>query len=150
MPKKVNIFSEKLFSLQLKKALFYAFLEARKQKSNVIDSQLLLFGLLKTKDSSTNRLFQTLYKSKVLSHNPIDQLLAKLKINFQLKSQSTTFYTDREFPNFSRPVKRLLFFLIRSGKKEQVSVITTLQVLNYLLRHKPLAKLVKESLLVKR
>nr|YP_009550334.1 N-domain of Clp chaperone [Characiopsis acuta]QAA11270.1 N-domain of Clp chaperone [Characiopsis acuta] len=149
MPKKVNIFSGKLFSLQLKKALFYAFLEARRQKINVIDSQLLLFGLLKTNDSSINRLFQKIYKTRTLSQNPIEKLINKLKVNFQFKSESITFSVDREFPNFSRPVKRLLFFLVRLGKKEQVTVITTLQVLTHLLRHKSLAKLVKDSLIMK-
>jgi ATP-dependent Clp protease ATP-binding subunit ClpA len=148
MPKKLTILTEKLFSLQLKKAIFYAFIEARRQKSNIIDSQLLLFGLLKTKYSHVNLLLKKINKSRSLLTNPVDKLLNKLKINFKLKTKSSAFNSDEEFPHFSRPVKRLLFFLTRSQKTRQLNVITTSQVLNYLLRHNSIAKLVKECLIV--
>lgn len=146
MSKKINISIKKLFSVQLKKAIFYAFLEARKHRSTTIDSQFLLFGILKTENSLATKLFQQLYKSKSSSLDPIDKLLLKLRVNFQLKTKSNSFSTDRIYPNFSRPVRRLLFFLIKAGQNQQSSVITTLQVLNYLLRHKYVCKFIKESL----
>jgi ATP-dependent Clp protease ATP-binding subunit ClpA len=148
MPKKLTISTEKLFSLQLKKAIFYAFVEARRQKSNIIDSQLLLFGLLKTKYSHINLLLKKIHKSRSLLTNPVDKLLNKLKINFQLKTKSPAFNSDEEFPLFSRPVKRLLFFLTRSQKTRQINVITTSQVLNYLLRSNSIAKIIKECLIL--
>lgn len=145
--KKINVSTKNLFSLQLKKALFYAFIEAKKYGVTTIDSQLLLFGLLKTSDSSVNHLFNQIYKRRLLSSSAVAKILSKLRINFQIKSKATNFSNDRTYPNFSRPVKRLLFFLLRSGKSRQTSIITSVHVLNYLLRHKYVCKFIKEALI---
>lgn len=143
MSKKINIRTKNLFSLQLKKALFYAFIEARKYGSEVIDSQFLLFGLLKADDNLTSKLFKNIYGSPIYK----EKLLSKLKLSFQIKTKSVSFSTGKEYPNFSRPIKRLLFFLSCSKQTQTVTVITTLHVFTYLLRHKYINKLIKETLI---
>lgn len=147
--KKIRVKNQTLFSFQLKKAVFYAFLEARKQGITTIDSQLLLYSLLKVNNTSVRYLFQKLYSSRSSSFNPVEKLLNKLKANLQLKKGDQFFTPDRSYPNFSRPVKRLLFFLLRTNRNtnKKISVVTTLHVLNYLLRHKSISKFVKETLL---
>lgn len=142
--KKTKNTNPRLFSLQLKKALFYAFYEARKQGSDVVDSQYLLYGLLKDNDSLSNRLIHKVCKVDSIS-NPNQKLIAKLKINFKRKSQLVVFSTNKSFPNFSRPVKKLLFSLIKSTRTDKKSILTSLHVLNYLVRNKHISKWVKDN-----
>nr|YP_009551176.1 N-domain of Clp chaperone [Vischeria sp. ACOI 3415]QAA12111.1 N-domain of Clp chaperone [Vischeria sp. ACOI 3415] len=147
MSKNIKLLNKRLLSVQLKKALLYAFLEAKKNKTTIIDSQLLLYGILKVNSSLANKLIRQIYKSKSPSFNSmdsIDNLLVKLKLNIHIKNKIIS--TQSVYPNFSKPVKQLLFFLLRSGGDPQTKVITSLHVLKYLLCQKNICILVKDGL----
>lgn len=144
MSKNIKLLNKRLLSVQLKKALFYAFLEAKKNKTTIIDSQLLLYGILKVNSSLANKLIRQIYKSKSPSFNSIDNLVVKLKLNIHTKNKIIS--TQGVYPNFSKPVKQLLFFLHRSGGDPQTKVITSLHVLKYLLCQKNICILVKDGL----
>lgn len=144
MSKNIKFLNKRLLSVQLKKALFYAFLEAKKNKTTIIDSQLLLYGILKVNSSLANKLIRQIYKSKSPSFNSIDNLVVKLKLNIHTKNKIIS--TQGVYPNFSKPVKQLLFFLLRSGGDPQTKVITSLHVLKYLLCQKNICILVKDGL----
>lgn len=144
MSKNIKFLNKRLLSVQLKKALFYAFLEAKNNKTTIIDSQLLLYGILKVNSSLANKLIRQIYKSKSPSFNSIDNLVVKLKLNFHTKNKIIS--TQSVYPNFSKPVKQLLFFLLRSGGDPQTKVITSLHVLKYLLCQKNICILVKDGL----
>jgi len=142
--KNIKFLNKRFLSVQLKKALFYAFLEAKKNKTTIIDSQLLLYGILKVNSSLANKLIRQIYKSKSPSFNSIDNLVVKLKLNIHTKNKIIS--TQGVYPNFSKPVKQLLFFLFRSGGNPQTKVITSLHVLKYLLCQKNICILVKDGL----
>nr|YP_010478511.1 N-domain of Clp chaperone [Chlorobotrys sp.]UVI60816.1 N-domain of Clp chaperone [Chlorobotrys sp.] len=143
----INILNKNLFSLQLKKAIFYSFLEARKYENTIIDSQFLLYGILKTNHSIIYTVIQQISKTRSLSFNLRRELLIKLKLNFQTKNKLNFSSTDQTYPNFSRTIKRLLVFLINSPQQNsKISVITTLQVFKYLLHNKSVSKLIKDCL----
>lgn len=144
MSKNIKFLNKRLLSVQLKKAFFYAFLEAKKNKTTIIDSQLLLYGILKVNSSLANKLIRQIYKSKSPSFNSIDNLVVKLKLNIHTKNKIIS--TQGVYPNFSKPVKQLLFFLLRSGGDPQTKVITSLHVLKYLLCQKNICILVKDGL----
>nr|YP_010478793.1 N-domain of Clp chaperone [Neustupella aerophytica]UVI61098.1 N-domain of Clp chaperone [Neustupella aerophytica] len=146
MSKKIQILNKRLLSLQLKKAIFYAFLEAKKHGSIIIDSEFLLYGILKVNNSLANKLFKQIYKARSSFFNPTDNLVSKLNSNFQTRKKTIYFSTQGVYPNFSRPVKQLLFFLLRYGENPHTKVITSLHVLKYLLRQKNICTLVKNAL----
>lgn len=146
MKKPVKILINRVLSIQLKKALFQAFITASNNKANIIDSQILLFGILKSNNGIAYKTLNKIYKSKS-AFNPVDKLLSDIEKSFLSKSKFSSFKTENKYPTFSRPVRRLLFFLIRSTKNKDYSIITTLDVLNYLLRHKYVKHFIKESLL---
>lgn len=146
MKKPVKILINRLLSIQLKKALFEAFFIAKKNKTNIIDSQILIFGILKSNNGVAYKTLNKIYKSKY-TFNPVDKLLSDIEKNFINKYKFSSFKAENKYPTFSRPVRRLLFFLIRSTKNQKYSIITTLDVLNYLLRHKYVKNFVKQSLL---
>jgi ATP-dependent Clp protease ATP-binding subunit ClpA len=143
--KKNNSLNKKLFSLQLKKAIFYAFYEAKKHGSDIVDSQYLLYGLLKADSSLANRLIKKILKDSDLG-NSSNKLLDPLKANLKNKNKKTVFSTNKLRPNFSRPVRKLLFLLIKSSSNKKQEIITTLHVLKYLLRNKNISKWVQDNL----
>lgn len=143
--RKNNTLNKKLLSLQLKKAIYYAFYEAKKQGSDVVDSQYLLYGLLKVDTGLANRLVKKIVKNNSFT-NPSDKLLQQLKLNLRNRNKKVVFSTNRLYPNFSRPVKKLLFLLIKSTSNKQNVVITTLHVLKYLLRNKNISRWLNDKL----
>ncbi len=143
--KKTNIINKKLLSLQLKKAIFYAFYEAKKHGSEIVDSQYLLYGLLKIDNSLANRLIKSIVKNKGIV-NPTDKLLQQLKVNIKNKNKRVVFSTNRPFPSFSRPVRKLLFVLLKTNTNEKNGIVTTLHVLKYLLRNKNISVWINDIL----
>jgi hypothetical protein len=142
--KKNSISNKKLLSLQLKKAIFYAFYEAKKQGSEVVDSYYILYGLLKVDSSLATRLVKKVFKDNGLG-NSSNNLLNKIKLNINTKRKKTIFSTNKRRPNFSRPVRKLLFFLIKSTPNEKKKIVTTLDVFKYLLRNKYISKWVNDN-----
>ena len=92
MSKNIKLLNKRLLSVQLKKALLYAFLEAKKNKTTIIDSQLLLYGILKVNSSLANKLIRQIYKSKSPSFNSMDNFfLIILHTLERLKGQNGSF-----------------------------------------------------------
>lgn len=143
--KKTNIINKKLLSLQLKKAIFYAFYEAKKHGSEIVDSQYLLYGLLKIDNSLANRLIKSIVKNKGIV-NSTDKLLQQLKVNIKNKNKRVVFSTNRPSPSFSRPVRKLLFVLLKTNTNEKNGIVTTLHVLKYLLRNKNISVWINDIL----
>ena len=143
--KKTNNINKKLLSLQLKKAIFYAFYEAKKHGSEIVDSQYLLYGLLKIDNSLANRLLKNIIKNKGII-NPTDKLLTQIKLNIKNNNKKIVFSTNRPSPSFSRPVKKLLFVLLKTNTNEKNGIITTLHVLKYLLRNKNISVWINDKL----
>lgn len=145
MRQRKNFLSNKIISKQLKEAIFLSFLEAKKYGIKSVNSKLLLYGILKTDSSLVNRNINDLYKSNSLFNNKIDKILRKCEYEF--KNSNKVILEDEDFQlNFSRPIRRLLFSIIRSIKGKNFKVITTLHLFNYLSRNKSIKKWLKESL----
>lgn len=145
MKQRRNFLSNKIISKQLKKAIFLSFLEAKKYGTKSVNSKLLLYGILKIDSSLVNRNINDLYKSNSLFNNKIDKILRKCEYEF--KNDNKVILEDKDFQlNFSRPIRRLLFSIIRSIKGKNFKVITTLHLFNYLSRNKSIKKWLKESL----
>lgn len=145
MRDKKNFLSNKIISNQLKQAIFLSFLEAKKYGIKSVNSKLLLYGILKIDSSLVTQNINNLYKSTSMFNNKIDKILRKCEYEF--KNTNKVILEDEDFElNFSRPIRRLLFLIIRSLKGSNFKVITTLHVFNYLIRNKSMKKWLKESL----
>ena len=143
MREKKNFLSNKIISNQLKEAIFLSFIEAKKYGTKSVNSKLLLYGILKVKGSLVNRNINKLYKSKSIFDNKVNKILRKCKYEF--KNNNQVILEDNDFElNFTRPIRRLLFLIIRSLKGRNFKVITTLHVFNYLLRNKSVKKWLKD------
>lgn len=139
-----KILSSKLISLQLKQAIFLAFKKAKKYGTSTVSSKFLLYGILKTNNSLASKTINNLYGGQILFNNKVDKILTQCELEFKNTQQSNI--VDNEELNFSRPIRRLLFSIIRSIKNDGSSVITTFQVLNLLVRNKPLRVWIKNVL----
>lgn len=139
-----KILSSKLISLQLKQAIFLAFKQARKYGSNTVSSKFLLYGILKTNNSLASKTINNLYGSQMLFNNKVDKLLTKCEVEF--KTLKNTNVIDNEELTFSRPIRRLLFSVVRSLKNDSTSVITTFQILTILIKNKALRLWIKNAL----
>lgn len=139
-----KILSSKLISLQLKQAIFLAFLKARKYGTNTVSSKFLLYGILKVNNSLASKTINNLYGDQTFFNNKVDKILTYCELEFKNVQKSNII--DTEELTFSRPIRRLLFSILRSTKNDNLSVITTFQVLTLLIRNKPLRTWVKNVL----
>lgn len=139
-----KILSSKLISLQLKQAIFLAFQKAKKHGTTTISSKFLLYGILKTNDSLASKTINNLYGGQMLFNNKVDKILTKCELEF--KNIQNTDIIDTEELTFSRPIRRLLFSIIRSIKNDNNNVITTFQILTILIKNKSLRVWIKNVL----
>lgn len=145
MKKKKNFLSNKVITNQLKKAIFLALIKAKKYGTKNISSKLLLYSILKINSSYIAQKINNLYKSRNIFSNKTDKILQKWEYEF--KNSNNVILEDEDFElNFSKPIRRLLFLIIRSLNGKNFKVITTLHVFNYLIRNKSIKKWLKESL----
>ena len=142
-----KILSSKLISLQLKQAIFLAFLKARKYGTNTVSSKFLLYGILKVNNSLAAKTIKNLYGDQTFFNNKVDKILTYCELEFKNVQKSNII--DNEELTFSRPIRRLLFSILRSTKNDNLSVITTFQVLTLLIRNKPLRTWIKNVLTAK-
>ena len=70
-----KILSSKLISLQLKQAIFLAFLKARKYGTNTVSSKFLLYGILKVNNSLASKTINNLYGDQTFFNNKVDKIL---------------------------------------------------------------------------
>jgi len=136
--------SSRLISLQLKQAINLAFLKAKKNGTNTVSSKFLLYGILKTNNSLAAKTINNLYSGQTLFNNKVDKILTQCELEF--KTLKNTNIIDNEELNFSRPIRRLLFSNFRAIKNDNTRVITTFEVLNLLIRNKPLRVWIKSIL----
>jgi hypothetical protein len=146
MQEKKNL-SSKLISLQLKQAIFLAFLKARKYGTNTVSSKFLLYGILKANNSLAAKTINNLYGDQTFFNNKVDKILTYCELEFKNVQKSNII--DTKELTFSRPIRRLLFSILRSTKNDNLSVITTFQVLTLLIRNKPLRTWIKNVLTAK-
>lgn len=139
-----KILSSKLISLQLKQAIFLAFLKAKKYGTNNVSSKFLLYGILKTNNSLASKTINNLYGSQTLFNNKVDKVLTQCELEFKKLQNNNVINTEKL--TFSRPIRRLLFSIMRSIKNDESNVITTFQVLTLLIRNKPLRVWIKNVL----
>jgi len=139
-----KILSSRLISLQLKQAINLAFLKAKKNNTNTVSSKFLLYGILKTNNSLAAKTINNLYGGQTLFNNKVDKILTQCELEF--KTLKNTNIIDNEELNFSRPIRRLLFSIFRAIKNDNTRVITTFEVLNLLIRNKPLRVWIKSIL----
>lgn len=139
-----KILSSKLISLQLKQAIFLAFQKAKKHGTTTVSSKFLLYGILKTNDSLASKTINNLYGGQMLFNNKVDKILTKCELEF--KNLQNTDIIDTEELTFSRPIRRLLFSIIRSIKNDNNNVITTFQILTILIKNKSLRVWIKNVL----
>lgn len=142
-----RILSSKLISLQLKQAIFLAFIKAKKQGTNTVSSKFLLYGILKTNNSLAAKILNNLYGAQSLFNNKVDKILTQCELEFKNLQNKNTI--DNEELTFSPPIRRLLFSIIRSAKNDGSNVITTFQVLTLLIKNKPLRIWIKNVLIDK-
>ena len=139
-----KILSSKLISLQLKQAIFLAFQKAKKHGTTTVSSKFLLYGILKTNDSLASKTINNLYGGQMVFNNKVDKILTKCELEF--KNIQNTDIIDTEELTFSRPIRRLLFSIIRSIKNDKNNVITTFQILTILIKNKSLRVWIKNVL----
>lgn len=139
-----KILSSKLISLQLKQAIFLAFQKAKKHGTTTVSSKFLLYGILKTNDSLASKTINNLYGGQMVFNNKVDKILTKCELEF--KNIQNTNIIDTEELTFSRPIRRLLFSIIRSIKNDKNNVITTFQILTILIKNKSLRVWIKNVL----
>jgi ATP-dependent Clp protease ATP-binding subunit ClpA len=139
-----KILSSKLISLQLKQAIFLAFLKAKKYGTNTVSSKFLLYGILKINNSLASKTINNLYSSQTIFNNKVDKILTQCELEF--KNIRNTNIIDTEDLTFSRPIRRLLFSILKSIKKDNCNVITTFQVLTLLIRNKTVRVWIKNVL----
>ena len=139
-----KILSSKLISLQLKQAIFLAFQKAKKHGITTVSSKFLLYGILKTNNSLASKTINNLYGGQMLFNNKVDKILTKCELEF--KNIQNTDIIDTEELTFSRPIRRLLFSIIRSIKNDNNNVITTFQILTILIKNKSLRVWIKNVL----
>lgn len=145
MREQKNHLTTKILSNQLKEAFFLAFLEAKKKGNKSISSKLLLYAILKTNGSIASRNINNTYNCIPVFANKINKILNKCEYEFKKNNKIILKNDDLGF-NFTRPVRRLLFLIIRSIKGTDFKIITTLHVFNYLVRNKSLKIWLKECL----
>ena len=139
-----KILSSKLISLQLKQAIFLAFQKAKKHGTTTVSSKFLLYGILKTNNSLASKTINNLYCGQMIFNNKVDKILTKCELEF--KNLQNTDIIDTEELTFSRPIRRLLFSIIRSIKNDSNNVITTFQILTILIKNKSLRVWIKNVL----
>lgn len=139
-----KILSSKLISLQLKQAIFLAFQKAKKHGTTTVSSKFLLYGILKINDSLASKTINNLYGGQMIFNNKVDKILTKCELEF--KNIQNTNIIDTEELTFSRPIRRLLFSIIRSIKNDNNNVITTFQILTILIKNKSLRVWIKKVL----
>ena len=139
-----KILSSKLISLQLKQAIFLAFQKAKKHGTTTVSSKFLLYGILKTNNSLASKTLNNLYGGQMIFNNKVDKILTKCELEF--KNIQNTNIIDTEELTFSRPIRRLLFSIIRSIKNDNNNVITTFQILTILIKNKALRVWIKNVL----
>ena len=139
-----KILSSKLISLQLKQAIFLAFQKAKKHGITTVSSKFLLYGILKTNNSLASKTINNLYCGQMIFNNKVDKILTKCELEF--KNIQNTNIIDKEELTFSRPIRRLLFSIIRSIKNDKNNVITTFQILTILIKNKSLRVWIKNVL----
>lgn len=142
--KEKKILSTKLLSLQLKRAIFLAFEQAKKYGNNTVSSKFLLYGILKTDNNLVSRSITNLYSSQPPFNNKVEKILSKCELEF--KNISTRSIVDNDELTFSRPIRRLLFSISKSIKNDKPVVITTFQVFNLMIRNKSLRNWIKQAL----
>lgn len=145
--KEKKVYTNKLLSLQLKKAILLAFQEAKKYGNNSVSSKFLLYGILKTNNNLATRSINNLYQNSSPFNNKVSQLLSRCESEFKVLKKNTSLLDKENSLTFSRSVRRLLFSIIRSIKtNNNFAVINTFQVFNCLIRNKSLRKWIKQSL----
>lgn len=144
-----KIYTNRLLSLQLKKAILLAFNEAKKYGNNSVSSKFLLYAILKTNNNLATKSINNLYQDSYPFNNKVYKLLSRCESEFKAVKKSITSLDKENSLTFSRSVRRLLFSIIRSLKinNEGVAVINTFQVFNCLIRNKSLRKWIKQSLI---
>lgn len=146
--KEKKVYTNKLLSLQLKKAILLSFQEAKKYGNNSVSSKFLLYGILKTNNNLTTRSINNLYQNSSPFNNKVSQLLSRCESEFKVLKKNTSLLDKENSLTFSRSVRRLLFSIIRSIKmNNNFVVINTFQVFNCLIRNKSLRKWIKQSLM---
>ena len=146
--KEKKVYTSKLLSLQLKKAILLAFQEAKKYGNNSVSSKFLLYGILKTNNNLATRSINNLYQNSSPFNNKVSQLLSRCESEFKVLKKNTSLLDKENSLTFSRSVRRLLFSIIRSIKtNNNFAVINTFQVFNCLIRNKSLRKWIKQSLI---
>ena len=146
--KEKKVYTNKLLSLQLKKAILLAFQEAKKYGNNSVSSKFLRYGILKTNNNLATRSINNLYQNSSPFNNKVSQLLSRCESEFKVLKKNTSLLDKENSLTFSRSVRRLLFSIIRSIKtnNNNFAVINTFQVFNCLIRNKSLRKWIKQSL----
>lgn len=146
--KEKKVYTNRLLSLQLKKAIFLAFKEAKKYGNNSVSSKFLLYAILKTNHSLASRSINNLYKHNAPFNNKVTNILNKCEAEFKILKKANTLVEQENTLTFSRSIRRLLFSILRSVKSvNNVSVVNTFHVLNCLIRNKSLRKWIKQSLI---
>ena len=146
--KEKKVYTNKLLSLQLKKAILLAFKEAKKYDSNSVSSKFILYGILKTNNNLVTRSINNLYQNSSPFNNKVYQILTRCESEFKVLKKTTSVLDKERNLTFSRSVRRLLFSIIRSIKtSNNVAVINTFQVFNCLIRNKSLRKWIKQALM---
>lgn len=139
-----KILSSKLISLQLKQAIFLAFQKAKKHGATTVSSKFLLYGILKANNSLASKTINNIYGGQMIFSNKVAKILTKCEIEFK-NIQNMNIINTEEL-KFSRPIRRLLFSIIKSIKNNNKPVITTFQVLTILIKNKSLKIWVKNVL----
>lgn len=134
----MNLIDKKnyLLSIQYKKALFFAYNEAKKTGLSNLTPTCLLYGLLKVESSLGSSIFNKLSAPRNLSRKKI---LANLKLLIQQESYQQILENSQQSPTLNKSVRQILFFSICQSKSQ---IITTDDLFLAMLSNQKIQKLI--------
>lgn len=155
MKNKKSISNSSFLSNQAKQALYYAFLEAKKHKSNVVTSRFLLYGILKVSPSLLYNIYMNVYESNGLLSQNKDYYITKCKLALRNQNIENLSIDDSKHIILSKSVRDLFKSLINDLKienstpgyyKKNYNIITTFLILNQLLKSENLRTWFKDEI----
>lgn len=134
----MNIKKNYLFSNQYKKAIFYAFSEAKKHKLATVTPLCLFYGLFKTKVSLNHNIFSNIFSKTNLTYLDFSSKVEEL-IKNESKFQSIDYSSQKIL--LSKSVRQIILDSILQSKSV---VVKTDDVLISLLKNEKIKNLVNK------
>lgn len=129
-------------SIQTKKALFYSIQEAKNNKTNVLTSKFIFYGILKANPSLLSNIFNKISEKNEFLTDDINNFIYKCKLSLKNESSSASSADESKKIILSKSArdlyKSLLINLTKANYsanlKGKYNIITTFSIFNELLK----------------